>query len=205
MNDSAKLLRLVVPLAVVGVGIGGAVLLGGGHEERTVTLPSGTEITGALNHTLSTDQSRVGDAVELQTVGPIWVRDDETIAADVTLRGTVTHVKGGGRIAGAPELGVRFTELVVDGHGYPISAGAFEIKGKSDAKESALEIGGGAVVGGVLRGVKGAVVGAAIGTGVAVATTGDQLTLPNGQKLRIRLARPVTVQYRPRQTDKATS
>ena len=52
--------------------------------------------------------------------------------------------------------------------------------------------------------MKGAVVGAAIGTGVAVATKGDQITLPNGQKLRVRLTREVTVQYRPRPTDKMT-
>jgi len=47
-------------------------------------------------------------------------------------------------------------------------------------------------------------VGAAIGTGVAVATKGDQLTLASGQHLRIHLAQPVTVQYRPHTTDKAT-
>lgn len=205
MNNTAKLLRLVVPLVVVGVGITGAVLLGGGHEERTATLPSGTELVGELSHGVSTDQSRVGDPVELRTVGPIMVGADETIAEGVVLRGTVTHVKGGGRVAGAPELSVLFTELVVDGETYPISADAFQVKGKSDTKESALEIGGGTVVGGILGGVKGAVVGAAIGTGVAVATKGDQLTLPSGQKLRIRLTREVTVQYRPRPAEKKTS
>lgn len=167
MHNTAKLLRFVVPLVVVGVGITGAVLLGGSHEQRTATLPSGTEIVGALGHALSTDQSRVGDPVELRTVDPIPLGDDEMIAEGATLRGTVTHVKGGGRIAGAPELAVLFTELVVDGQTYPISAGTFQVKGKSDANESALEIGGATVVGGVLRGLKGAVVGAAIGTGVA--------------------------------------
>ena len=197
MNNTAKLLRLVVPLVVVGVGITGAVLLGGGREQRTATLPSGTELVGELSHAVSTDQSRVGDPVELRTVGPIMLGEDETIAEGVVLRGTVTHVKGGGRIAGAPELSLLFTHLVVDGKTYPISAGAFQIKGKSDTKESALEIGGGTVVGGVLGGVKGAVVGAAVGTGVAVATKGDQLALPEGQKLRIRLTEPVTVQYHP--------
>ena len=89
-------------------------------------------------------------------------------------------------------------QLEVDGQTYEISTDPFEVKGKSDATESALEIGGGAVVGGVLRGAKGAIVGAAIGTGVAVATEGDQLRLGAGQRLRIRLTEPVTVQFRPR-------
>jgi len=203
MNDTTKLLRLVVPLAVVGVGIGGAVLLGRSHEQRSATLPAGTEIVGALTHAISTEQSGVGDPVELRTVEPIALNDD-VIAEGATLRGTVTHVKGGGRIAGAPELAVQFTDLVVDGQTYSISASTFQVKGNDDAKKSALEIGGGAVVGGVLKGVKGAVVGAAIGTGVAVATKGDQLTLASGQHVRVRLTQPVTVQYRPHTTDKAT-
>ena len=35
--------------------------------------------------------------------------------------------------------------------------------------------------------------GAVLGTGVAVATKGNQIVLPVGQKLRVRLAAPVTV------------
>jgi hypothetical protein len=181
MIDTAKLLRIVTPLAVVGIGVGGAVLLGGTRERRTLTLTNGTEIVGTLAQPLSTDQSSVGDVVELETT-------DIGDGAGATLRGTVTHVKGGGRIAGAPELAVLFNELEIDGHRYPISTDTFQVKGQSDAKESAL----------------GAVVGAAIGTGVAVVTEGDQLTLNAGQKLRIRVIEPVTVQYRPRATDDTT-
>ena len=51
----------------------------------------------------------------------------------------------------------------------------------------------GAIAGSTL---KGAVVGAVLGTGVAVATKGNQIVLPAGQKLRIRIAEPVTVSYR---------
>ena len=196
MTTTTKLLRIVVP-AVVGVGVVAAVVLGRGGDKRTATLPGGTEFVASLNGSLSTDRNSVGDAVELRTVQPIRLEGDASIAEGATLRGTVTLVKGGGRISGAPELALKFTALEIDGHSYPIEADAFHVKGKSDAKESALEIGGGAVVGGLIRGVKGAVVGAALGTGVAVATKGDQLTLAAGQRMRIRLAQPVTVQYRP--------
>jgi hypothetical protein len=140
----------------------------------------------------------VGDRIALRTVDPIHTGNDVTIPAELTLRGEVTHVKSGGRIAGAPELSLRFTALEVDGRSYEITTEPFHVKGKSDATESALAIGGGAVVGGVLRGAKGAVVGAAIGTGVAVATKGDQITLSAGQRLRIQVTQPVAVQFRPR-------
>ena len=195
MTTTTKLLRIMVP-AVAGVGLVAAVMLGRAGDKRTATLPSGTEIVASLDGSPSTDRNSVGDAVELHTVQPIRLEGDASIAEGATLRGTVTRVKSGGRISGAPELALKFTALEIDGHTYPIEADAFHVKGESDAKESALEIGGGAVVGGLIRGVKGAVVGAAIGTGVAVATKGDQLTLAAGQRMRIRLAQPVTVQYR---------
>jgi hypothetical protein len=35
-----------------------------------------------------------------------------------------------------------------------------------------------------------------IGTGVAVATKGNQIVLPAGQRIRVRLAEPVAVTYR---------
>ena len=196
MIMTAKLLRIVVP-AVAGVGVVTAVMLGRAGDQRTATLPGGTEIVASLDGSISTDRSRVGDPVQLHTVQPIRLEGSASIAEGAELRGRVTHVKGGGRIAGAPELALKFTELEIDGHTYPITTGAFEVKGKSAATESALEIGGGALVGGIVKGVKGAVVGAAVGTGVAVATKGDQLTLGQGQLIRIRLAEPVTVQYRP--------
>lgn len=201
MITTAKLLRITVP-AVAGVGVVAAVMLGRASDKHTATLPSGTEIVGSLDGSISTDRSGVGDAVQVHTVQPIRLGANASIAEGATLRGTVTHVKGGGRIAGAPELALKFTELEIDGQTYPITTDAFQVKGKSDATESAVEIGGGAVVGGIVRGVKGAVVGAAIGTGIAVATKGDQLTLGGGQRIRIRLAAPVTVQYRPH-TEKA--
>jgi hypothetical protein len=197
MIDTTKLVRFALPTAIVGVGIAAAVMLAGSGETQRVIIPSGTMFVAELEQSLSTDGSSVGDHVTLHTVHAVGLEDETKLPSGITLRGVVTHVKGGGRIAGAPELALHFNELELDGHTYPISTESFQVKGKSDATESALEIGGGAVVGGVLRGAKGAIVGAAIGTGVAVATEGDQLTLGAGQRVRIRLDQPVTVQFRP--------
>jgi hypothetical protein len=54
----------------------------------------------------------------------------------------------------------------------------------------------------VVGGLKGAVIGGAIGTGVAVATKGNEIVLPAGQELRIRLAEPVTVRYHPKERER---
>ena len=207
-----KALYIAVPV-LLGVGIGSAVILGAGPEKREATIPAGTTIVAALDRTISTEHNRVGDPVVLHTVQPVSLPDGDAIPPGATIHGEVTHAEGGGRIAGAPELTMRFTALAIDGETYALSSEAFRVRGENDAGKSAATIGGGAVAGGIVGGLlgggddvlKGAVAGAVIGTGVAVATEGDQIVLPSGVKLRIRLAEPVTVRYRPTADEQAES
>jgi len=204
MMQFTKVARIAIP-AVLGVGLVAVAVVAGNRERHKVTIPAGTAIVAALGHEVSTERSQVGEEVTLRTVAPLQVDNETEIPEGIVIRGTVTESRGGGRVAGAPELAVRFTQLEIDGEQHEISAATFQVTGKSDAGESAAQIGGGAVAGGVLGTVlggkggtlKGAVVGAAIGTGVALATEGDHLVLHPGQQLRIRLNAPVTVSYRP--------
>jgi hypothetical protein len=125
------------------------------------------------------------------------------------INGEVTHIDPAGRVAGGAQVALRFTELVMpDGSSYTIAAAPFRLEGKGDAKESALEVGGGAVAGGSIGAIlggkddiaKGAAVGAVVGTGVAVATKGDQIVLPAGQRFRVTLTDPVTITTKPAPT-----
>jgi hypothetical protein len=175
-----------------------------GHRVQG-TIPAGTTVIGKLGQDLSTVDTHVGDGVELRTVAAVALSDGATLQPGQIVRGVVTEAKGGGRVAGAPVLAIRFTELEVDGGRHGIVASTFRVEGRNDAGRSAAQIGAGAVAGGILgrvtggKGgtVKGAVVGAAIGTGVAVATEGEQLVLHEGQRLKVRLREPVTVSYQP--------
>ncbi len=201
---SARSQILGVILSLVAVGAIAAVVANGSRSAEA-TIPAGTRLVAALEHTVSTEYSDVGEAVELRTVEPLKLAEGDAIPEGVVIRGEVTHSKGGGRIAGAPALTLRFIRLHIDGREYSIAADPFRVRGKDDLTESVAEIGGGAVVGGIVGAVagdvlKGAVVGAVLGTGVAVATKGGQIVLPAGQKLRIRLAEGVTVRYDPERT-----
>jgi hypothetical protein len=194
-------LGLPAALLVLTAGAVTAAIMHDRGETRVVTLTAGTMMVGALEHSVSTEVSHVGDQVQLQTVEPVSLDGETIIPKGSTIRGEVTGAKRSGRVACAPELTLRFTELESGGATYRIDAVPFRVRGTNDAAQSAEEAGGGAVAGGVLGAVlgggggavKGAVLGAAIGTGVAIATPGDQLTLPKGQHLRIRLAAPVNV------------
>ena len=173
---------------------------------RTGTLAAGTDIVAALQQTIATDKSRVGDAITLITADPLPIEGGVTIPAGSTIKGEVTHVKGAGRLGGGAELTLRFSELVLtDGTSVPITCDPFRLEGKGDSKETALEIGGGAVAGGIVGGVlggkkdiaKGAAVGAVVGTGVAIATKGNQIVLPVGQKLNVKITAPAKVTVKP--------
>jgi len=188
-------------LALLTVGaataIAGAAVAKPGERPR-VTLPANTRLVVRLDRTVSTGTATVGDRVVLRTSQPLALQNGATLPNGVVVYGRVTHSRRGGRIAGAPELTLRFDRVEVNGADYRIAAAPFRLRGKSDAIETAAEIGGGAVLGGIIGAVagdavKGAVVGAAVGTGVAVATKGNNIVLPAGREVAVRLVEPVTV------------
>lgn len=178
-------------------------ITGDGGERREARVPEGSVILASLDHTVSTERNRTGDQVRLEVTEPVLVGGDTVIASGAVVRGEVTYAKGGGRIAGAPALTLRFTDLETDAGEFRVDTRPFRIVGKSDAAESAGEIGGGAVAGGILGGIlgggggaaKGAIAGAAIGTGIAIATDGDDLVIPAGTTLKIELRAPLVVRY----------
>ena len=168
----------------------------------SMTLPSGTVMVGTLQTPINTGKNDEGDPVTLRLSSSERVGGVVAVPAGSSIRGTCTLVDGAGRVAGGAKLTIRWTDLhTPDGRSYAISAVPLRLEGKGDAKESAIEIGGGAVAGGILGGVlggkddiaKGAAAGAIVGTGVAVATKGDQIVLPVGQKIQVTLNEPVRI------------
>ena len=171
-------------------------------KNKTEELATGTAIVASLQNTVDTGKNKTGDKVTLRTTQEVRVNEMTVVPAGATINGEVTHIDPAGRVAGGAELTLRFTELVLpDGTSYPITAAPLRMQGKGDAKESAAEVGGGAVAGGILGGVlggkksigKGAAAGAVVGAGVAVATKGDQIVLPAGKKITVTLTEPVMV------------
>jgi len=186
-------------LAVAAVAVAVATGSGAGSRMVEVSIPAGTTIVAELKNTISTENGEAGTPIRLETVSEVSLGEGLVLPAGVEIRGEVTHSKGGGRVAGAPELTLRFNEISVSGTDHRITAEPFRLRGRNDALQSGAMIGGGAVAGGVVGAItgagtlEGAAVGAVLGTGVAIATKGDQLVVSAGQKLRVRLTEPVLV------------
>ena len=176
------------------------------EKEKSETLTAGPTFVASLQSTIDTGKNKAGEKISLRTLEPARVNEMDVVPAGATINGEITHIDPAGRIAGGAELTLRFTELVMpDGKSYAISCDPYRQTGKGEGKSSALQIGGGAaagaLVGGLLGGKKdigkGAAAGAVVGTGVAVATKGDQIVLPAGQKLKVSLTAPVTIVTKP--------
>src|SRR5262245_13288311 len=106
-------------VAAVGV-VAAAVVSRSGTREGVI--PAGTRIVAALRNGVSTEHNRTGDRITLTTRAPIELAEGGTLPEGAELEGEVSYAKGGGRIAGAPELTLRFTRLTVDGRSYPLLA-----------------------------------------------------------------------------------
>ncbi|MFQ5701867.1 MAG: hypothetical protein ACE5HU_08505 [Acidobacteriota bacterium] len=166
------------------------------------TLPEGTILEVQLNSRLSSGANRVGDTFMAEVIEDVRGRSGRVIPAGSTIYGTVSEVKKAKRGAGRASLGITFTQIdLPGGFSSPISASLYE-ESESKKKKNAAIIGGGAAGGAVLgrilgKNTKGAVIGSivggAIGTGVVLSKKGEQVELPAGTVLSIRLDEPLKV------------
>jgi hypothetical protein len=120
------------------------------------------------------------------------------IPAGSRVRGVVTAVKNAGRLERTGELQLSFDQITVNGRNYPMRATVTEALQAGGYREDAEKIGTGAAVGailgGILGGVRGAITGILIGGGgVVAATEGEDVNLPAGSILRVRLDQDLDV------------
>jgi glycine zipper 2TM protein len=177
-------------------------------EPVAKTIAAGTDLDVELLDAASSKTSQVGNSVRARVVKPIIVDGLTVIPDGAIIDGTVTEAIPLKKIGGAASLGLRFDTLeLAGGTKTPISAGLHE-QGKSETGKDAGTIAG-ATAGGAILGrllskhdktkgtLIGAVVGAAAGTGAAAATKGQEIELPAGTPLALRLEQPLTVTVQP--------
>lgn len=156
---TTKLLGIAIPM-LAAAGLVAALTPDTDPTERLATIPAGTELVAVLADPLSTARSQPGDEVELRTIEPIPLRGTDEIPTGVLIHGTVIRSVVGGR-AEPPALGLRFSELEIEGEEHEITTEEYRF-----------------------------------GTLVRRASS-RHLLLPAGELMRIRLTRPVKVEYHP--------
>ncbi len=162
------------------------------------TLPSGTELDVRLSSRLSSETAAIEDRFEATTLVDVRENGRILVPAGSVVRGVVTDVKKAGRVDRKGSLTLTFDQIRINGRAYPIRGTMTQALEAGGYKEDAEKIGAGAavgaVIGGLLGGVKGAITGILIGGGgVVAATEGENVDLPEGTVLRMRLDSPLAV------------
>jgi type IV secretory pathway VirB10-like protein len=180
-----------------------------GSEERQpepvpVTVPAGTSFEVEFTQGLASNTSSAGETFRARIVSDVRRDGAVAIPAGSEVLGVVTDAVGARRIGGQAKLTVKFTDLVLpSGSTVPLRA-SFVEEGKSRAGRDAATIGGstagGALLGRILsngsrtRGtIIGALVGAAVGTAIAAKTAGEEVVIPEGSVVSLKLDEPLAV------------
>ncbi|TAK14751.1 MAG: hypothetical protein EPO35_09110 [Acidobacteria bacterium] len=167
---------------------------------REVTVPAGTRIQVRVASSYSSAASHVEDRVEGAIVTNVRAGGVTALPEGTQITGVVSSVQRPGKVKGRGSIGLRFTDVVVDGERYPVSATYVRVAPatkKTDAEKIAIPAAGGAVVGAILGGKKGAATGAAVGggagTAVVLSTRGKDAAINGGSVIYVTLRRALTV------------
>lgn len=167
-----------------------------------VEIPSGTVLGIELLTALDSSVNRVGDKVQARTLSPLYVDGKQVLGSGALVEGRVTEVQSAGRVKGRAKLGLTFDRLATETGSVSIRTSFVEQEAEDGRKKDAAIIGGaagvGAIVGGIIGGKRGAAIGAGIGgaggTGVVLGTKGEEIRLPVGTEMSVRLDDPVAVE-----------
>jgi len=178
-------------------------------EERQpavpITVPAGTSFEVEFTKGLASNTSSVGEIFRARMVSDLRLEGAVAIPAGSEVLGVVTDAVGARRLGGKARLTVKFTDLVLpSGSTLPVHA-SFLQEGKSKAGRDAATIGGsaagGALLGRILsngsRGtILGALMGAAVGTAIASKTAGEEVVIPEGSVISLKLDQALAVDAR---------
>jgi type IV secretory pathway VirB10-like protein len=181
------------------------------EEPRTVamTVPAGTRLEVELTRSLASNTSSPGDAFRARVSEDVVQDGLVVIPRGSEILGEVTEAVPLKRVGGQARLALKLTDLVLpSGRTVPVQA-SFLQEGRNETRRDAATIGGvtagGAILGRILnkgdrsRGsIIGALIGAAAGTAIASKTPGEEVVIPEGSAVTLRLDDAVQVRVRAR-------
>jgi hypothetical protein len=161
-----------------------------GADRRELNLEPGTEFLVRLEEPLSSRTARPEDRFDATVFQPVRAGRLTAVPAGSRVRGIVRNVEPARHASKGGRLDLAFDALYLGNLQLDLRASVESIL--QDPNRVANKAGIGAVLGAVLGGIVGGRSGAAVGsilggTGAVVATKGDEVDLPAGTVIRVRL------------------
>lgn len=173
-----------------------------GVQSSRIEVPEGTEIQVRLDQPLSSRTARVEDRFDASVVQPLRTEGILAIPAGTRVRGIVRAVERAERPLRGGRLEVEFDQIEFsDRTRTPMRSRVISLRENIDqggtAQKAGLGAVLGAVIGKVIGGTKGALVGLIVGgTGGIAASKGEEVEMPEGTILTLRLDRPLPITRR---------
>lgn len=175
------------------------------NDNRTLIIPTDTELILELQNDINTEQSREGDKFTAKVISPYEL-------SGATVEGRVSKIQKPGRLKRRSELLLSFDRIILnDSRWSNFNAVITEIlprkgdnvrsvddegtvEGRSTIKDDSIKVGAttgtglvvGAIAGGPVGAAVGAGVGAAFGVGAVVVERGKHIKLDKNQQIRIK-------------------
>ena len=174
-----------------------------------VTVPAGTRLEVELTRALASNTSSPGDAFRARVSQDVMQDGVVVIPRGSEILGEVIEAVPLKKVGGQARLALKLTDLVLpSGRTVPVQA-SFIQEGRNETRRDAATIGGatagGAILGRILSkgdrtrgGVIGALIGAAAGTAIASKTPGEEVVIPEGSVVTLRLDDAVQVRVKAR-------
>jgi hypothetical protein len=167
-----------------------------GADNRDQTLDVGTEIVVRLEEALSSKTARREHRFEAAVLVPVRAQGRIALPAGTRVRGIVRDAQAAQRPSRSGRLELEFDALFLDTKRIDMRARLAAMEGEGRPPEQKAGIGAilGGVVGGIFGGKTGAIVGVVLGgTGAVVGTKGEDVELPEGATLTLRLEESLVV------------
>jgi hypothetical protein len=168
----------------------------GESRVSATAIPVGTEFDVRLQSRLNSGTAKVEDRFDATTIIDYEKDGRVLVPAGSVMRGVVNSVTTAGRgLDRKGSMTLLLDRFSIEGRTYSIRATVVgALQGQQDTGKIAAGAGVGAIIGGILGGFRGALAGILIGGGGTIAATeGNDVDLPPGTVLRVRIDSPLDV------------
>ncbi len=159
-----------------------------------MVVPQGTRLMIRTSDTVDSSRHSAGHRFRGQLEGALVVQGREVAPSGSWVYGRLTQARQSGRVAGSSELGIEFTDIMIDTQLFPISTGEISAQTGGTGRQTAGRTARGAAVGALIGGSSGARTGAAVGAGASILTRGATINIPRGTLLETTLSAPLQLQ-----------
>lgn len=165
------------------------------QQPTTVTVAEGTRLVIRISETIDTKRHGASHRFRGQLESALVV-DGVTVARRGTqVYGRILSASRAGRIAGASDLSIEFSDIMVDDQMHAMRTQGLKAQGSNEGGRTAGRTARAAALGGLYGGSSSAKKGAKIGLGASIITSGASINIPAGTLVETNLAVPLNLPH----------